>query len=191
MLGEPKPHRPIRLAKERETVLASLFGAHRLREVASQLETDPLLPKIEIVQRWLDDLLRGTLRTDNETGREQQFNLDFFKTILGYVERPVQPHTFQPKSSTESGEIPDARIGLFDSSAEIDETVAVVELKGASINLDQAVPLSGQPWQRGLFGQPPLHDDPRSAGWHPPGTPRNTGALFGGNRIDRGPSGRY
>lgn len=108
-----------------------------MREVASQLETDPLLPKIEIVQRWLDDLLRGTLRTDNETGREQQFNLDFFKTILGYVERPVQPHTFQPKSSTESGEIPDARIGLFDSSAEIDETVAVVELKGASINLDR------------------------------------------------------
>jgi len=137
VVGAVNSPRPLRLTKEKGVNLASLFGTHRLREVASQLDTEPLLPKIAIVQEWLDDLLRGTLRTDNETGREQQFNQDFFKTILGYVERPAQPHTFQPKASTESGEIPDARIGFFDSNADIDETIAVVELKGTTTNLDR------------------------------------------------------
>lgn len=116
--------------------VASLFGKNRLKDLAAAINSADLMPKIEIARKWHEDLLRGTLRFDNETSREQQYNADFFKTILGYVEKPASPYTFQPKSSTGTGEIPDARVGYFHSVDDIDETVAVVELKGASTSLD-------------------------------------------------------
>lgn len=93
--------------------------------------------KLSIIKSWHDDYHRGSLLRDNETSREQAFNQQIFGRILGYSEKPLSPFTFEAKSSTATGQMPDARIGFFDLSRDLDKTAAVIELKGASISLDK------------------------------------------------------
>lgn len=93
--------------------------------------------KVSVIQAWADDYHNGSLRTDNETAREQAYNRDLFGSILGYTQKPSNPHSFEPKSSTASGQIPDARIGYFDTTTGVDRTIAVLELKGANVSLDR------------------------------------------------------
>jgi hypothetical protein len=117
--------------------VAKIFGQHSIRELAAEHPFEHLQDAIVIVSEWLHDYHHGTLRSDSETSREQSFNRDFFVRILGYKEKPSRPFTFQPKSSTDSGEIPDARICFIDDANEVELTFAVVELKGAKTSLDK------------------------------------------------------
>jgi hypothetical protein len=117
--------------------VASLFGEFQLRELARNQQIPDIDLKLDTLRSWANDYHHGSLRTDNETAREQAYNHAIFGTVLGYVQKPASPFTFEPKSSTASGQLPDARIGHFDLGDGTDRTVAVVELKGASTSLDR------------------------------------------------------
>lgn len=117
--------------------MPKLFGPLQFRDLASRHVVPDLRDKVALVESWRRDYYEGTLRTDNETSREQAFNRDFFEVILGYSQKPLKPYTFEPKSSTDTGQQPDARIGFFDDTRGIDRTIAVVELKGAAVSLDR------------------------------------------------------
>lgn len=117
--------------------MASLFGKNKLKEVASRVDTAAILPFVEIIKLWQVDYHSGTLKTDKETSREQQYNRDFFLTILGYLEKPAAPFSFEPKATTDKGQLPDAVISYTDKANDIKNVAAVVELKGAAIELDR------------------------------------------------------
>lgn len=117
--------------------MASLFGKNRLREIAQKIDTKDILPHIDIIQRWCNDYHHGSLKFDKETSREQQYNRDFFLTILGYEEKPASPYSFEPKASTVTGQLPDAVISYTDKANDVENISAVVELKGANIDLDR------------------------------------------------------
>lgn len=117
--------------------MAGLFGKSRLRERAQLIPTDQIMAHIELVRTWQQNYHHGTLKTDTETSREQQYNQDFFGTILGYRALPTVPTTFKPKDVTEGRQIPDAILKYDDPSQDIFNIFAVVELKGAAIALDK------------------------------------------------------
>jgi len=117
--------------------MANLFGKNKLKSVAQAIDTDDVLAFIDIVKKWHHDYHRGTLRQDKETSREQEYNQNFFKDILGYKEKPATPFNFEPKATTEKGQLPDAVIGYTDKASDIKNISAVVELKGAAIDLDR------------------------------------------------------
>lgn len=117
--------------------MASLFGPNGIKKLASSFEIDDFERKLTIVKDWHADYHQGSLRTDKETSREQAFNRQFFGEVLGYVEKPKRPYSFEPKASTASGQLPDARLGYFDPETNLDRTFAVVELKGAGVSLDK------------------------------------------------------
>lgn len=117
--------------------MAQLFVTNRLREIAANLRTEDLMGKIDIVRRWQTDYVQGSLPTDKETSREQQYNQDFFITILGYEQKPAQPYTFEPKASALGGQLPDAVLGYMDDRSNTRHIFAVVELKGATVDLDR------------------------------------------------------
>ncbi|HTK39507.1 MAG TPA: DNA methyltransferase, partial [Patescibacteria group bacterium] len=76
-------------------------------------------------------------KKDKETSREQEYNHAFFKTILGYKEKPASPFSFEPKATTDKGQLPDAVISYTDVTNDIRNIAAVVELKGAAVDLDR------------------------------------------------------
>lgn len=117
--------------------MANLFGKNKLKSVAQAIDTDDVLAFIDIVKKWHHDYHHGTLRRDKETSREQEYNQNFFKDILGYKEKPITPFNFEPKATTEKGQLPDAVIGYTDKVNDIKNISAVVELKGAAIDLDR------------------------------------------------------
>lgn len=118
--------------------MAKLFAATQIRELAKVVVIPNFQSKIDVVAAWHLDYHSGDLLKDNETSREQAYNSEFFGVVLGYKQKPAARYTFEPKSSTSSGQIPDARIGVFDSQNGVERTVAVVELKGARVPLDRA-----------------------------------------------------
>ncbi len=115
--------------------MASLFGKHRLKSLASTINTEDIRDYVELVKTWHNDYHNGTLKVDKETSREQAYNRDFFLTILGYKEKPANPFSFEPKATTEKGQLPDAV--LSHTEGEISNIAAVVELKGAGVDLDR------------------------------------------------------
>lgn len=132
--------------------VASLFGINRLREVAQEIETDQIQDELAIVRTWHNDYHNGSLKTDNETTREQQYNQDFFMKILGYAEKPASPYTFGPKVTTLKRQQPDAVIGYGNTVTGITNPAAVIELKGANIRLDRPQQREGNmsPVQQGF-----------------------------------------
>ncbi len=117
--------------------MANLFGKNKLKSVAQAIDTDDVLAFIDIVKKWHHDYHHGTLKQDKETSREQEYNQNFFKDILGYKEKPATPFNFEPKATTSGGQLPDAVVGYTDKTNNIENLAAVVELKGASIPLDR------------------------------------------------------
>lgn len=119
--------------------MAGLFGRTKLREAAKKISTEEIAGHLDVVRTWHTDYHKGSLKRDNEQGREQQYNQDFFKTILGYKEKPANPYTFTPKDTTPgvSSNYPDGVLRYTDTAADIDNIFAVVELKGAGIHLDK------------------------------------------------------
>lgn len=117
--------------------MASLFGKNKLTDIASKLDTSSLKAKIAIVKTWQQDFHNGSLKKDKETSREQAYNRDFFMKVLGYEEKPASPYSFEPKATTEKGQLPDAVVGYTDTNKSIVNIAAVVELKGAGIELDR------------------------------------------------------
>lgn len=117
--------------------MASLFGKNKLREIANKLQTSELENEIALVKTWHNDYHNGSLKSDKETSREQAYNQDFFIKILGYKEKPAVPYSFEPKATTDKGQLPDAVLSHTDASNDIKSIAAVVELKGASIALDR------------------------------------------------------
>lgn len=117
--------------------MASLFGKHRIRELAERINTEDIQECIDLVKTWHDDYHKGSLKGDKETSREQAYNQDFFIKILGYKEKPANPHSLEPKATTDSGQLPDAVLSYTDTEQDIKNIAAVVELKGASIDLDR------------------------------------------------------
>lgn len=117
--------------------MASLFSKNKLRDLASKYKTEDLQDKIELVKIWLADYRDGTLKLDKETSREQAYNQTFFIQILGYKEKPARPYSIEPKATTEKGQLPDVILGQFDSTGSVNNLSAVVELKGASVELDR------------------------------------------------------
>ncbi|CAN5667095.1 TaqI-like C-terminal specificity domain-containing protein [soil metagenome] len=117
--------------------MASLFGKNKLRDIATKLQTSDLEEKIAIVKTWHNDYHKGSLKADKETSREQAYNQDFFIKILGYKEKPAVPYSFEPKATTDKGQLPDAVLSHTDVTKDIKNIAAVVELKGASIELDR------------------------------------------------------
>ena len=118
-------------------VMAGLFGKSRLRERALEIHTDQIMQHIELIRTWQHSYHHGTLKSDTETSREQQYNQDFFGTILGYRSLPTIPTTFKPKDVTENRQIPDAILKYEDPTHGINNVFGVVELKGAAIALDK------------------------------------------------------
>lgn len=117
--------------------MANLFGKNKLREIATKLQTSDLEEKIALVKTWHNDYHKGSLKLDKETSREQAYNQDFFIKILGYQEKPAVPYSFEPKATTDKGQLPDAVLSHTDVTKEIKNIAAAVELKGASIDLDR------------------------------------------------------
>lgn len=119
--------------------VAGLFGKNRLRELAQLVKTEDVKSSIELVQTWLDDYRHGSLKEDLETGREQEYNHDFFIEILGYKGKPNVPFTFTPKDKTtvKGGQKADAVLRYTNPALGIDNIAAVVELKGADVDLDK------------------------------------------------------
>lgn len=128
--------------------MAQLFGRNRLEELASRLSSADFEDEIAIVRSWNEDYKTGTLMKDKETSREQAFNQAFFIKILGYQEKPANPHSLEPKASTVGGQLPDAILGHNDAVLGVQNVSAVVELKGASVDLDRP--------QRGHGGLTPV-----------------------------------
>ncbi len=129
-LSSPVPSAPSMLRG-----MAGLFGKNRLRELAQEVETDQILEYVELIRTWQHDYHNGSLKKDNESVREQQYNQDIFVSILGYRQQPVVPTTLTPKNPTVKGQFPDAV--LHYKNADVDVVSAVVELKGAAVNLDK------------------------------------------------------
>ena len=117
--------------------MANLFGKNKLRSIAQQIDTEEIRLFIEVIKEWHEDYHNGSLKRDKETSREQEYNQQFFKVILGYKEKPASPYSFEPKATTDKGQLPDAVISYTDTTNDIRNTVAVVELKGAAIDLDR------------------------------------------------------
>jgi len=117
--------------------MANLFGKNKLKSVAQAISTDDVLSFIRIIEKWHHDYHYGTLKQDKETSREQEYNQNFFKDILGYKEKPASPFNFEPKATTAVGQLPDAVVGYTDKTNNIENLSAVIELKGASIPLDR------------------------------------------------------
>lgn len=117
--------------------MANLFGKNKLREIAQTIDTESVMSYIDIVKEWHEDYHNGSLKKDKETSREQEYNHAFFKSILGYREKPATPFSFEPKATTDMGQLPDAVISYTDSASGIRNIAAVVELKGAGIDLDR------------------------------------------------------
>jgi len=117
--------------------MASLFGRNKIRNLAQRLDIASLENELAIVKTWHNDFHNGSLKRDKETSREQAYNQDFFIKILGYREKPASPYSFEPKATTEKGQLPDAVIGYTDFAHDIANIAAVVELKGASVELDR------------------------------------------------------
>ena len=117
--------------------MANLFGKNRLREQAQQVKTEDIQDFIALIKTWHKDYHSGSLKTDKETSREQAYNQDFFIKILGYREKPANPFSFEPKATTDKGQLPDAVLSYTDTENDIQNIAAVVELKGAGIELDR------------------------------------------------------
>lgn len=117
--------------------MANLFGKNKIRSIAQAIDTDEVVHFIDIVKKWHHDYHQGTLKQDKETSREQEYNQNFFKDILGYKEKPATPFNFEPKATTEKGQLPDAVVGYTDKANDIKNISAVVELKGAAVDLDR------------------------------------------------------
>lgn len=117
--------------------MARLFGENRLGELANKIDTDDIKEFTEIIKTWHNDYYNGSLKKDKETSREQAYNQDFFIKILGFIEKPASPYSLEPKATTEKGQLPDAVLSYTDTSKEIINIAAVVELKGANIELDR------------------------------------------------------
>lgn len=117
--------------------MASLFSRNRLRELAQQINTEEIREHITLLETWHDDYHNGSLKKDKETSREQAYNQSVFIKILGYQEKPAAPYSFEPKSTTDKGQLPDAVISWTDVSKGIKNVSAVVELKGAGTDLDR------------------------------------------------------
>ena len=132
--------------------MANLFGKNKLKELASRLKTTDLEDEIKLIKIWHQDYHKGTLKQDKETSREQAYNQDFFIKILGYKEKPHSPYSFEPKATTEAGDFPDTILGYTDKSKRINNISAVVELKGATIDLDRPQRRAGNmsPVQQGF-----------------------------------------
>jgi len=116
--------------------MASIFKNNLIKERLAGFEVPDLEEKISLIKEWRDDYHDGTLKSDKETSREQAYNRDIFQKVLGYEEKPKTPFTFEPKSTTDAGQLPDAITGYFDGN-DNKEVSAVVELKGADIDLDR------------------------------------------------------
>ena len=113
--------------------MATLFSKSRLKTLAQNVSTADILPFLQILRPWQEDYHHGSLKHDKETSREQAYNNDVFVRILGYAQKPNNPFTFEPKASpTIKGQLPDAVI-----SYNGENVFAVVELKGAAIELDR------------------------------------------------------
>jgi type I restriction-modification system DNA methylase subunit len=136
--------------------MAKLFGDNKLRELAAKMSASNFAEELEIIRAWHNDFHNGTLKADKETSREQAYNQAFFVRILGYAEKPTAPFTLEPKSSTDFGQLPDVRLGYFDSQGGIENTAAVVELKDASTSLDRPQRRDGNlsPVQQGFKYKP-------------------------------------
>ncbi len=117
--------------------MANLFGKNRLRELAQQIKTEDVQVFIDLVQTWHKDYHSGSLKQDKETSREQAYNQDFFIKILGYREKPAVPYSLEPKATTDKGQLPDVVLSYTDVENDIKNIAAVVELKGAGIELDR------------------------------------------------------
>lgn len=117
--------------------MAKLFGKNTLEARAKLIRTEDVQDKIELVKSWQKDYHSGSLLTDKETSREQQFNQDFFVKILEYREKPASPFSLEPKASTSGGQLPDAVLSYTDVRTGTQHVAAVVELKGAKIDLDR------------------------------------------------------
>lgn len=115
--------------------MASLFDLNLLQEKVGELSTADIEGHLNIVRKWHEDLHHGTLLKDKETSREQSFNQDFFIKILGYKEKPNSPYSMEPKATTEFANYPDVILGHFEGDTQ--NISAVVELKGAAIDLDR------------------------------------------------------
>lgn len=117
--------------------MANLFGKNRLQDLANQIKTEEIQGFIDIVKTWHKDYHSGSLKVDKETSREQAYNQDFFIKILGYKEKPAVPFSFEPKATTDKGQLPDAVLSHTDVENDIKNIAAVVELKGAGVELDR------------------------------------------------------
>ena len=140
--------------------MAQLFPVNRLKEIAAEISTESLQEKIDLVREWHKDYHHGSLRKDKETSREQQYNQDFFIKVLGYKEKPASPYTLEPKASSVGGQLPDVVLGSLTADATARYVNAVVELKGASIDLDRPQGRAGKlsPVQQ-AFKYRPLYRD--------------------------------
>ena len=92
--------------------------------------------KKRIVKRWQDDIVSGKIFQLSETQLDLTFLNQIFGDVLGYVYQDSLQWNVEAKPKTDfDATRPDATLGFFSSNRDKD-VHAVVELKSASVNLD-------------------------------------------------------
>jgi hypothetical protein len=125
-----------------------LFNKRILRNVvARELSAGMTIPGVahERIAHWAGLVQRGVLDRVSESSAEQTFNGEIFGTVLGYEQiGATNDASLMPKRTGPSGrDTPDFVLGRFDPGAQVEEWVAVGEIKNSRTDLDQ--PQVGRP----------------------------------------------
>jgi hypothetical protein len=123
--GEGRPRRLLFLPK----FLKDAASDERLRHLADRAH--------QVFLKWADLETSGKLRTKNETALEGEFLNEVFGQALGYklFSANETQWNLEAKYSVNGGQA-DAAIGLFEHGRQV-PPVAVIELKGPTINVDR------------------------------------------------------
>lgn len=125
-----------------------LFNPRVLRKYLETARFEGVeLPKsaAEIVRKWFEGLTSGAIDRLSESQVEQTFNNQIFGKLLGYLQiGETSEASLMPKTTGVTGrDTPDFVIGRFNPTANIDQWVAVGEVKDSRTDLDQ--PQLGRP----------------------------------------------
>lgn len=94
--------------------------------------------KTNILKGLISELQAGKLEALNESEIASRFINQFFGDILGFnYGNSTKWHLREQKKSEIDGTKPDAALGFFSIDQENDEVRIIIEMKGASVNLDE------------------------------------------------------
>jgi len=135
----PREVEPDLFTTSRKRLRRSLILPHALEEEAEKaiLRSGRFANAYSIIKRWADLELKGHLSNKKETALDASFLLEVFGEALGYTGSTQSPqHYHLERNFTVSGVgTADGAVGNFEPRT-VPSPVAVIELKGATADLD-------------------------------------------------------